>query len=239
MLIEADMHCHSIASSHAYSTVKEMADFASSISLKAFALTDHAPDSPDAPHVWHFNNLKALPGKINGVYVIKGIEANIYEDGTIKLEKYHREHLEWFVASLHQFTVKGDNYGDFSDIYINVVKNHPEIDVIGHCNLSCYPFEYEKVLKTFKEYGKLVEINENSFKFRDGAIENCKKILEVCKKFEIPVIVNTDAHYCEHVGVTPLSERIISDINFPQELVVNRNVENILEMISEKRSISF
>lgn len=40
MLIQADLHCHSLASSHAYSTVDEMAAAARRYGLKAFALTD-------------------------------------------------------------------------------------------------------------------------------------------------------------------------------------------------------
>ena len=37
MLIQADLHCHSLASSHAYSTVDEMAAAARRYGLKAFS----------------------------------------------------------------------------------------------------------------------------------------------------------------------------------------------------------
>lgn len=77
MFIEADLHCHSIASTHAYSTVKELAESAFENGLKLFALTDHAPEMEDAPHIWHFNNLAVLPRIIKNVIVLKGVEANL------------------------------------------------------------------------------------------------------------------------------------------------------------------
>ena len=102
MLIEADLHCHSIASSHAYSTVKEMAEAAAEKGVKAFALTDHAPSMPDAPHVWHFHNLHVLPEKICGVRVLKGVEANIMSfDGNIDMTDFDLKDIEWVVASCH------------------------------------------------------------------------------------------------------------------------------------------
>jgi len=239
MLIKADMHSHSVASVHAYSTVREIAECASLNGLEAFALTDHAPLSPDSPHIWHFENMKCLPRKIHGVYVIKGIEANIDSDGNTDLSEHLARRVEWVVASLHNSVVKGNPSGDFSDLYINAVKNYPDIDVIGHCTMNSFPFDYERVLKIFKEYGKLVEINESSLKNHEGAVKNCIRILEICKKYEIPVTVDTDAHYCELIGITPLAEKIIEDTEFPKKLIVNSSAEKIFEFISKKRNISF
>ena len=54
MLIELDTHFHSVASTHAYSTVKEIAHSALENGIKGFAMTDHAPAMPDSPHIWHF-----------------------------------------------------------------------------------------------------------------------------------------------------------------------------------------
>jgi putative hydrolase len=239
MLIEADMHCHSLASVHAYSTVREIAECASAVGLKAFALTDHAPLSPDSPHIWHFENMKCLPKKIHGVYVIKGAEANIDSDGNIDLSDTLLGKLEWVVASLHNSVVKGNPTGDFSDLYIKAAKNYPDIDVIGHCTMNSFPFDYERVLKIFKEYEKLVEINESSINNHDGAVKNCIRILEICKKYEIPVTVDTDAHYCELVGITSSAEKLIEETGFPKKLIVNSEAGRIFEFIKKKRSISF
>ena len=46
MKIIADTHAHTLASGHAYSTIKEMAAAAKAKGLKALALTEHAPEMP-------------------------------------------------------------------------------------------------------------------------------------------------------------------------------------------------
>ena len=46
MRFEADTHSHTLASGHAYSTIKEMAAAAEAKGLKALALTEHAPKMP-------------------------------------------------------------------------------------------------------------------------------------------------------------------------------------------------
>ncbi|MGN0607461.1 MAG: PHP domain-containing protein [Oscillospiraceae bacterium] len=238
MLIEADMHCHSVASTHAYSTVREIAECAAEIGLKAFALTDHCPLSPDSPHLWHIHNMKCLPRKIHGVTLIKGAEANIDEYGKIDLGKYEFDRLEWIVASFHNSVVKGNPYGDFSEQYIHMAKDIPEIDAVGHCTTLNFPFDYERVLKVFKEYGKLVEINESSVKYHKGSADNCRKVLEICKKYEIPIVVDTDTHYCESVGITDNAEKIISECNFPKKLILNSDFDKLAEFIENKRNIS-
>ena len=50
--IIADLHTHSLASTHAYSTIREMVDSAAEKGLKAIAITDHARTMPGAPGPW-------------------------------------------------------------------------------------------------------------------------------------------------------------------------------------------
>ena len=54
MHIVADLHTHTIASTHAYSTVYEMVRGAKAKGLIAIGITDHGPDMKDGPHEWHF-----------------------------------------------------------------------------------------------------------------------------------------------------------------------------------------
>ena len=53
MKLEADLHVHTLASSHAYSTITEIARWSADIGLNAVAFTDHGSAMPDAPHIWH------------------------------------------------------------------------------------------------------------------------------------------------------------------------------------------
>ena len=67
-----DMHTHTIASGHAYSTVIEMAKEASKRELKYLGITDHGPEMPGGPHIFHIGNQRVYPETIYGVKILKG-----------------------------------------------------------------------------------------------------------------------------------------------------------------------
>ena len=77
MKIIADLHTHTIASTHAYSTVTEMAQAAADAGLYALALTDHGRRMPGAPGAYYFESLGLIPKELFGVRMLKGMEANI------------------------------------------------------------------------------------------------------------------------------------------------------------------
>ena len=72
--------------------------------------------------------------------------------------------------------------------------------------------------------GKLVEINNSSFRIRQNSYENCKKIASLCKKYSVPIILNSDAHFCTQIGVFTESLKLLEEINFPEELVINSDI---------------
>ncbi len=237
MIIQADMHTHTIASTHAYSTITENCKYASQIGLKAIAMTDHTMQMPDSPHFWHFNNMRVLPRQIYGVTVIRGAEANIYNyNGDLDIDESILKNLEWVVASYHKYTFPDFSPADprlVTDGYKNVCLN-PYVDVIGHPTTDFFPFEHERGVKLFKEYDKLVEINESSINRKQGAAKNVVPILELCKKYEVPVIVNSDAHFWTEIGYTPVAEQILRELNFPEHLIANNDWENISSRILKK-----
>lgn len=239
MLIEADTHMHTVASTHAYSTVLEMASEAQRKGLKAIALTDHTPASQDGPHLWHFHNLhKALPRELLGVKIIFGAEASIINiDGQIDFPDNECKSLDWIIASVHGNPIENGTVSDYTKLYLNAAEN-PYVDVIGHPATVRIPFDYEKCIRKFKEYGKLVEINESMILWKNGA-ENYKKIITVCKKLEAQVVVNTDAHFCGLVGDVALSEKMLDELNFPKELVLNSNWDKLKDFINNKRGKIF
>lgn len=236
MFIEADTHFHSIASTHAYSTVTEIAHSAAKKGLKGFALTDHGPASPDAPHVWHFRNLKVIPDFIEGVRVIRGVEANITDtEGHIDMDDFELEFVDWVIASYHSAVVTPVEGADYSDAYIKLAKNNPRVDVIGHPGSKGFRFDIEKAIKAFKEYDKLVEINDSAIMYKPGFREITEDVIKACKKYEVPVVVNSDGHYCDLVGEVSNAEEMLRCFSFPEELIVNRSIERIYERIKAKR----
>lgn len=236
MQLQGDMHTHTIASTHAYSTITENCLWAAKYGLKIIAMTDHAPAMPDSPHIWHFENMKCLPGTIEGVTVLKGAEANITSDGTLDLDDRMLSKLEWVVASMHRYEgcLVPTTEREHTDIYIKIAKN-PHVDVIGHCTTAVFPFDFEKGLKAFKEYGKLVEINESSIMNKKGSRENSVEVMKICKKYEIPIVIDSDCHFCQLIGQTPIALQMAEELDFPRRLIINGDYDRICEYIRSKR----
>ena len=52
-----DMHTHTVASGHAYSTIHENVQFAKKHGIKILGMSDHGPDMLGGPQLYFFNNL--------------------------------------------------------------------------------------------------------------------------------------------------------------------------------------
>ena len=227
-----DLHCHTIASGHAYSTLKENIDEAKLKGLKYVGVSDHAPNMPGSTHPFYFGNLGVIKEEINGVKVLKGIEANIMDfDGNIDIPSDVVGKLDYVIASFHPPCINPGNIHENTKAILNVMENE-EVKIIGHLDDSRYPVDYDKVVVKAKETKTLLEINNSSLRpnsFRVGAIENAKVLLNLCKKHDVKVILGSDAHIYYQVGSFENCTKILEEVNFPGNLVVNFNEEYIKE----------
>lgn len=238
--LQADLHTHTIASTHGYSTLTEMAQGAADAGIRLLATTDHGPAAPDAPHVWHFHNYKILPRKLRGVWLLKGVEANITdENGTLDMGDKELPFCEWVIASYHKDCVKFERRSELvTQGYCKVCEN-PAVDVIGHPTTAFFPCDYEKVVKACKETEKLIELNESSLRWKPDALKNAPDFYGLCKKYAVPIVVNTDAHFHELVGKIPLAAQLLQELDFPHDLIYSLDADRIMEMAAEKRGIQF
>lgn len=239
MNIVADIHCHTLASTHAYSTVVENVDVAARKRLFAVGITDHGPKMPGAPGKWFFKNLVNIPRKLKGVYIIRGVEANILNDsGDIDLDlEYEHAHLDIIIASIHGPTFEAKSDKEYrTRAYMNLAKN-PKVNIIGHSGTADFTYNFEKVIPEFKKKSKIVEINNHSFAERKGSAENCLKIAKVCKDCGARVVLSSDAHFCENIGEVTNAAKMLKDINFPEELIINSNVEIFKQYLKETTNV--
>ena len=228
MKLIADTHCHTIASTHAYSSLTEVVRAAKAKGLYAVAVTDHGYAMPGAPGKWYFSNLGVVPQYFEGVLVLRGAEANLLDySARLDLPENELEGLDWVVASIHDPLMPKDHEPTVEEctaLWLRAAQN-PHIRVIGHSGSPKYRYDYERVIPEFGRCGKLVEINENSFSVRKSSIPNCVEIAKLCKKYGVPVVVNSDAHFHTQIGNFPRAEQLLQEIDFPEELVVNASVE--------------
>ena len=62
-MFSIDTHIHTIASGHAYSTWKEVMDWASDEGMSHICVTDHGPKMPGAAHPFTIGNQAILPNE--------------------------------------------------------------------------------------------------------------------------------------------------------------------------------
>lgn len=230
----ADFHTHTLFSPHAYSTVTENAAAGAKCGMLAVACTDHGEATPDTGHHWHFTNMKILPPYIENVRVLHGMEANVMDfTGRIDASPKLRQQLELVVASMHAGTMPLGSVEEITQAWMAVAAD-PDIDIIGHSGTPCYAFDYETVIPLFGQYGKVVEINEGSFRVRRDSYENCKRIAQLCKRHGVCIAVNSDAHFHAHVGQFAESVAMLDEIAFPPELIVNNSRESLETFFSQK-----
>lgn len=235
MNIVADTHTHTLICDHAYSTLTENMRQAAEIGLRFLCITEHTNTMPGAPHYFFFENLRSLPESMFGVYLVRGCEVNILnQQGELDLPEGILSRLEWVIASLHDpcFSPKQDP-AVYTQAWLSVAEN-PHVDVIGHCGNGKYPFDYQRVIPAFGAGGKIVEINAHSFVVRAGSRENCLEIAKLCKKHQVPVVVSTDAHFHQDIGVFTEATEALASIDFPEELILNADYDRFARVVTQK-----
>lgn len=223
-----DTHTHTLASGHAYSTIREMAKAASEKGLELLGITEHGPQMPASCQEIYFNNLKVLPREYYGVEMLFGCELSICDfEGHVDMSENTLKNMDVVIASIHKPCISNGTKEDYTRAYINALKN-PHIHILGHPDDGRFPSDYAEVVKYAKEYRKIIEINNHSLSpqsFRVGGRENNMRILEQCAKYQVPVVVGSDAHVDVLVGSHENAYQLIEEFGFPEELVVNQSVE--------------
>lgn len=235
MKIIADLHTHTIASTHAYSTVTEMAQAAADAGLYALALTDHGRKMPGAPGAYYFESLGLIPKELFGVRMLKGMEANITDyEGNIDCEDSLASKLDWIVASMHTITIEGQpSFEKCTNAYLKLADNK-HINAVGHSGTEVFKYDYEKVIPQLAKNGILIEINNSTFNFKKSSMSNCIDIIKICKKNNARIVVDTDAHFSTYVGRAEPALEVLKDLDFPQKLIVNGSVETMQAYMKEK-----
>ena len=238
MRLIADTHAHTIASGHAYSSLKEMAYAASKNGLEVLSLTEHAPQMPGSCQEIYFRNFNVIPREMHGVKLLLGTELNIMNpDGDLDLSESLCRNLDIVIASIHSPCYGLDHTREENTKAYTAVMKKPYVDIIGHPDDGRYEIDYEALIQGAKEYGKVLELNNHSMDpdcNRQNAVENDTVMLNLCKKYQVPVVMDSDAHFDLLIGEFDRARDLLEKLDFPEELVLNRSVDAIRKYVNRK-----
>lgn len=222
MQYTVDMHTHTLASGHAYSTLQENIRYASSIGMEMVGVTEHGVTIPGAPNLLYFHNLKSLPRVMFDVEVLRGVEANIIDyNGRLDMEDHMLAKLDIVIASYHDICIAPSTKEENTKGLLAVMENEI-VDIIGHSGNPAFEIDIVEFVKQAKEKDKIIEINNSSlYKSRKGSAENCLSIALEAKKQGAKIILSSDAHISFEIGNFSKAHELVSQAGIASELIMN------------------
>lgn len=232
-----DLHTHSISSGHGSTdTITDMAKAASNAGLRILGISEHGPATAGSVKPSYFRSLKLADRKRFGIDLLYGVELNILTTaGDIDLADDILSVLDYAFISIHPPRLTPYEHSDLTEAYINAMK-HPRVKFLGHIDDARFPVDFERLLSVSKEMGIYPEINNGSLMpdaYRKGGHENCRKILEICKRLDLPVLLSSDSHGKKNIGNMEYIYPLLKETNFPLHLIINSTPEFLWEILKK------
>lgn len=231
---KVDLHTHTVASGHAYTTLMENVEECSAKGIKVLGVSDHASKMPGGAHDFYFGNIKVIPREIKGVKILRGCEANIIDYyGNIDLPERYQDNVDYIIASLHDPCIKAGTLEENTNAIMGAMDNKNVI-IIGHSGNPYYQIDAEEVVRKAKEYDIIIELNNSSLSgSRIGSKENCFNIAKLCKKHDVRVIMSSDAHFSHRIGEFGEILEMLKEVQMPDKLIMN-DEEKIINFLKAK-----
>lgn len=230
-----DVHTHTVASGHAYSTIQEMAQEAAERGLQILGITEHAPGIPGTCDPIYFRNLHVVPRQMYGVRLLLGAELNILDTkGTLDLDEKHYRILDIRIAGVHGLCWQGGTREENTAGVEAAIRN-PWTHIISHPGDGTADLLFEPLVLAAKETKTLLEINNSSLnplRHKDVAVANNLEILRLCKQYEVPVILSSDAHISYDIADYGFIHPLLSKTEFPEALIMNDKPEAFLAYLN-------
>ncbi|STU92492.1 hydrolase YcdX [Klebsiella pneumoniae subsp. pneumoniae] len=203
-----DLHMHTVASTHAYSTLHDYIAEAKRKGIKLFAITDHGPDMADAPHYWHFVNMRIWPRLVDGVGILRGIESNIKNiEGEIDCSGPMLTSLDLIIAGFHEPVFPPQDRDTHTQAMIAAMASG-KVHMISHPGNPKFPVDIPAIAEAAARYQVALEINNSSFvSSRVGSEDNCRAIAAAVRDAGGWVALGSDSHTAFTSGSLPNAAR--------------------------------
>ncbi|MFA5248229.1 MAG: PHP domain-containing protein [Patescibacteria group bacterium] len=204
-MLKTDLHIHTIASGHAYSTIMESVAWAGSIGVEVVAITDHGPSMEGASQAGYFSNMDRIPRKMQDVNLLMGCEVNVVDfDGNLDLREDLMKRLDIILAGLHKCTPYPDNSSvvDNTKALIGAMTKN-RIHVISHPYRLDFPVDIVELAKAAGDRGVLLELNLSALKLfgkKKEFFDQINLMIQETEKLGTKIVVSSDAHIALEIG---------------------------------------
>lgn len=195
--IKGDLHTHTNLTD-GKNTLEEMAEAAQKLGYKYIANTDHSKRVTVAgglDEIQVFENIKRTD-KLNENFkdftILKGIEVDILEDGSLDLSDKVLKELDIVVGAIHyKFNLSREEQTErilraMDNPYLNILA-HPTGRLINE--REPYDIDLEKIMQKAKENNCILEINSQPSRLDLNDLNSRK-----AKEMGVKLVISTDAH---------------------------------------------
>ena len=195
--IRGDLHMHTTATD-GKASIQEMAEAALAKGYQYIAITDHSKrvtmaNGLDAKRLRaHWKEIEKIQKKVPDIQILKGIECDILEDGSMDLPDDVLSEADWVIAVLHYGLKQPQE--KINKRLLNAIQN-PHVSILGHLSgrlIGKRPgadLNYGEILKAAADHGTMLEINAHPMRLDIDDIHAAR-----AKELGIPIVINTDAH---------------------------------------------
>jgi len=230
--IRGDLHMHTTATD-GENSIEEMAIRAREMGLAYIAITDHskrvavARGLDDAQAIAQWRQIDAINKKVDGAFqILKGIECDILEDGSLDLSDECLEQADWVTASVHFGTRQSRE--QITDRILGAIR-HPNVHSISHptgrliSRRNPYEIDLAAVIQAAKEFDKCLEINANPDRLDLNDI-----MASSAAESGVMLVINTDAHSLSNLALMQYGVSVARRAGLTKEQVLNtRDLKSI------------
>ena len=201
--IRGDLHAHTTASD-GHETLAEMAQAAKRRGYSYLAITEHSKRLTIAHGLdekrlrQQMREIDRLNEQLKGFRLLKGIECDILDDGSLDLDDSVLAELDLVVGSLHsKFNLSSEKQTErilraMDNPYLNIL-GHPTGRMIGQ--RPPYDLDMERIMKAAVERGCFLELNSQPDRLDLNDV-HCR----MAKELGLKVAISTDSHSSSSMG---------------------------------------
>lgn len=205
--------------------------------LRHLGITEHGPALPGACDPIYFRNLHVIPRTLSGVHLLLGAEVNIVNThGDIDLDDSYSRHLSHVIAGLHSLCYEPGTQTQNTDAVLTAMHN-PMVNIISHPGDGTASLYFEPLVLASRDTHTLLEINNSSLKpirHKDDARTNNLEILRLARRYDVPVILGSDAHFMTDIANYEYLYPLLQESHFPTDLIVNSSLSLIEDFIGKQ-----
>lgn len=235
-MLKTDLHIHTIASGHAQNTILEYIEQAKKLKMKIIGISEHGPNNEETiVSEVYFGTLSRMPKCINGIRVMKGIEANILSGGKLDISDKNINRLDYVMGNVHPYSgYKNRGKEGNTKTIISAIKSG-KINVITHPFWTrIFDMDMKKISEEACKHNVLLEVNihyATKYDEQPFVIPNLKIIIDTVKKYKKKIIIGSDSHNIWELGDDRPIKEVKKIIGLTDDLIINNHPKELFKIL--------